>query len=171
MADNRDNDPQSEKLPLSKSALYILEESRMVLPGIQALFGFQLIAVFNDGFDKKLGPGDQKWHLLAIALVVLSAGLIMTPAAYHRQTSPREVTEAFIRIATRFLLCGMLPLAMGVSIDFYLIAKIILHDAFSLPLALALFAILTALWFALPRLWPPQRLRAVGEGGRRPAAP
>jgi hypothetical protein len=27
-----------------------IEEARMVLPGIQALFGFQLIAVFNERF-------------------------------------------------------------------------------------------------------------------------
>ena len=32
----------------------ILEEARMVLPGIQALFGFQLIAVFNQRFDEAL---------------------------------------------------------------------------------------------------------------------
>jgi hypothetical protein len=27
-----------------------IEEARMVLPGVQALFGFQLIAVFNNSF-------------------------------------------------------------------------------------------------------------------------
>jgi hypothetical protein len=33
--------------PLDQEANHILEESRMVLPGIQALFGFQLIAIYN----------------------------------------------------------------------------------------------------------------------------
>lgn len=32
-----------------------LDEARMVLPGVQALFGFQLIAVFSDGFERRLG--------------------------------------------------------------------------------------------------------------------
>jgi len=33
-----------------KTISHLLEECRMVLPGIQALFGFQLIAVFNQPF-------------------------------------------------------------------------------------------------------------------------
>lgn len=173
---NRDElDPGSgegEDLPLSKAALYILEESRMVLPGVQALFGFQLIAVFNDGFGEKLCPADQKWHLFAIALVAVSAALIMTPAAYHRQTSPRKVTRSFIRIATRLLLLGMVALAVGVSVDFHLIAKIILPDAPGLALLLAgaLFAALVVLWFAFPRWARRQGVRvpATTAGGGDP---
>ena len=95
---------QSEELPLSKAAQYLLEECRMVLPGIQALFGFQLIAVFNPGFAPKFSLGEQRLHLLATALVALAVATIMTPAAYHRQTGPREITETFIRLSTRILL-------------------------------------------------------------------
>jgi hypothetical protein len=36
-----------------------LDEARMVQPGIQALFGFQLIAVFNDGFQRHLSEAEQ----------------------------------------------------------------------------------------------------------------
>ncbi len=70
---------------LEQEATIILEESRMVLPGIQALFGFQLIAVFNQGFAEKLAPAEQIVHLLAFALVAIATALIITPAAYHRQ--------------------------------------------------------------------------------------
>src|ERR1700694_2515161 len=35
---------------LDAEARYTIEEARMVLPGIQAIFGFQLIAVFNQRF-------------------------------------------------------------------------------------------------------------------------
>jgi len=42
--------PEREELPLSKAVSLMLDECRMVLPGLQALFGFQLIAVFNSGF-------------------------------------------------------------------------------------------------------------------------
>src|SRR4030095_10641479 len=67
---------------LEQEATFILEESRMVLPGIQALFGFQLIAVFNQGFGEKLAPSEQVLHLLAFALVAVATALIITPAAY-----------------------------------------------------------------------------------------
>ena len=53
----------------------------MVLPGIQALFGFQLIAVFNERF-RQLSEGEQLIHFTAIMLVAIAIALIMTPAAY-----------------------------------------------------------------------------------------
>lgn len=43
-----------EKIPLSEAVTHLLEECRMVLPGIQALFGFQLIVVFNPAFNERL---------------------------------------------------------------------------------------------------------------------
>lgn len=68
-----------------KTISHLLEECRMVLPGIQALFGFQLIAVFNQPFWDRLDPSHRSLHFTAIFLVVISMALVMTPAAYHRQ--------------------------------------------------------------------------------------
>ena len=56
---------RKEEVTLNAAASYLLEECRMVLPGIQALFGFQLIAVLSDGFDDKLSPGERQLHFLA----------------------------------------------------------------------------------------------------------
>src|ERR1700757_2185815 len=89
----------TEDISLDAAASHLLEECRMVLPGIQALFGFQLIAVFSPGFEK-LGPAEQRLHFIAIALVVLAVAIIMTPAAYHRQHDPREVTATFVAVST-----------------------------------------------------------------------
>jgi hypothetical protein len=107
-------DSSEEKLeqhPLSKAAQYLLDECRTVLPGIQALFGFQLIAVFNSAFEVKLNPLEQRLHLLAIALVAIAFAIIMTPAALHRQKGPHEVTDTFVRASSRLLLGSMAPLA------------------------------------------------------------
>ena len=46
--------PRIEKLTLEDALTHLLEECRMVLPGVQALFGFQLIVVFNRSFFLKL---------------------------------------------------------------------------------------------------------------------
>jgi bacteriorhodopsin len=141
-----------EDLPLVRAATFLLEECRMVLPGIQALFGFQLIAVINPNFMQVLSATDRRLHLLAIALVAVAIALIMTPAAYHRQTGPEEVTEMFVRLSTRLMLWSMLPLCVGICVDFYLVAKIILDDILAALLALLLFAVFVLLWFVLPRV-------------------
>jgi Family of unknown function (DUF6328) len=143
---------RKEEIKLDSAAGHLLEECRMVLPGIQALFGFQLIAVFNDGFGEKLSSGQQQLHFLALILVALSAGLVMAPAAVHRQSQQRAVSERFIWLSSWLLLLSMFPLAVGLSIDVYLIAHIVFEaELVCVAFAAALFAILMALWLALPR--------------------
>jgi hypothetical protein len=136
---------EQEELPLSRAAEYLLEECRMVLPGIQAIFGFQLIAVFNSTFGEKLSIGEQRLHLMAIALSVVAIAIIMTPAALHRQTGPRKVSATFIRVSSRLLLWSMLPLALSICADAYLIARIILGGMAGALVAAGLLGILVAL--------------------------
>lgn len=123
----------------------------MVLPGIQALFGFQLVAVFSSGFDQKLGPGEQRAHLAAIGLIAVAIALIMTPAALHRHSGPQQVTQRFLRLSTRLLVWSMFPLAVSICIDFYLIARVI-AGARVAWLAGALLGVFAGLWVVLPRL-------------------
>jgi hypothetical protein len=151
-------DGEKQKLTLSEAAQYLLDECRMVLPGIQALFGFQLIVVFNPGFDQKLSAMEQKLHLTAIALVAIAVAIIMTPAAYNRQTAPREVTDDFVRLSTRLLLWSMLPLAVGISLDLYLIGRIIVGTIGGGLFSAGMLAVYLTLWFLLPRVGLIRRL-------------
>ena len=124
----------------------------MVLPGIQALFGFQLIAVFNQGFSERLSQPEQVLHLIAIVLTVLSMALVMTPAALHRQAEPCEVSERFIWIGSNLVLAGMLPLAMAVGLDAYIVSSLITkNDALAIIIAAAVMTVFAALWLFLPR--------------------
>src|SRR2546430_3771897 len=144
---------QKETLPLPEAVTHLLEECRMVLPGLQALLGFQFIAVFNTGFGEKLTATEQRLHLLALGFVALAGALVMAPAAYHRQTGLQEVSVRFLTLASRLLVGAMIPLMLGIGIDFYVIARVILANRWlSALLALALVSLFASLWFLLPRL-------------------
>jgi hypothetical protein len=141
-----------EALPLSEAVTHLLEECRMVLPGIQALFGFQLVVVFNSTFRENLSSSEQHLHLAALGLVAVAIALVMAPAALHRQTTPKAATEGFLTIASRLLLLSMFPLLFGICFDFYLIARLILNSVLtSLLLSAALLIVFATLWFLLPR--------------------
>ena len=147
---------KKEQISLDSAAKHLLEECRMVLPGIQALFGFQLIAVFNESFEKKLSAGEQRLHLAAIVLVALAVALVMAPAAIHRWTQQRAVSERFIWFSSQLLFAGMLPLALALGLDIYLIGRIILGASGpSAAIAALLLAAVLVLWIALP--WREQR--------------
>jgi len=140
-----------ETLPRSEAVTHLLEECRMVLPGMQALFGFQLIAVFNSTFRESLSSTEQYLHLAAIGLVAVAVALVMSPAALHRQTNPQAVTENFIKLASRLLLLSMFPLLLAICFDFYLIARLILNkSSISLLLSAILLIVFATLWFLLP---------------------
>lgn len=135
---------------LIEVASHLLEECRMVLPGIQALWGFQLIAVFNTKFWD-LSFSDRLVHLVAISLVAIAIALVMTPAAYHRLALRNSVSQSFIDCASRLLLWSMFPLMLGTCLDFYLISTMILSNAgWAMGLSLLLLSVFGSLWFALP---------------------
>ena len=124
----------------------------MVLPGIQALFGFQLIAVFNEGFAEKLSSGEQLLHLGAIVLVVIAIGLVMAPAALHRQSQPQSVSERFMWLTSKLLVASMFPLAVALCIEIYLISGVIIgKNGPGLVIALGALAMFFFLWIFLPR--------------------
>lgn len=125
----------------------------MVLPGIQALFGFQLIAVFNQGFEEKLSTVQQQLHLVSIILTICAVGLVMTPAALHRQIDPLAVSRRFIEWSTMLLLLSMFPLGVSISLELYIIAQIITGSFWlSLLAASGVVVLFSALWVLLPNL-------------------
>jgi Family of unknown function (DUF6328) len=142
-----------EELSLDSATRHILEECRMVLPGIQALFGFQLIAVFNQGFNEKLSTAQQQLHFVSIILTVCAVALVMTPAALHRQIDPLAVTRWFIDSSTMLLLLSMFPLGLSISLELYIIAQIITGLFWlSLLVAVAVLLLFFSLWVLLPNV-------------------
>jgi uncharacterized protein DUF6328 len=141
-----------EDLPLAAAVTHLLEECRMILPGLQALLGFQLIAVFNTTFAERLSATEQRIHLLALALLAVASALVMAPAAFHRQRRPRQASEDLLFVGSRLLLIAMVPLMLGIALDFYLIARLILgHVLVSALLAGVLVTLFAGLWFGFPR--------------------
>lgn len=128
-----------------------LEGARMVLPGVQALFGFQLIAVFQPQFGRALTEGEARLHLLATALTALAAALTIAPASLHRRAEPDRASERLVRLSSALLTLGMWPLALAVSLDFGLVARVLLkNEAMAWGLAGLLLGVYFCLWMLLP---------------------
>lgn len=134
-------------------ARMVLEEARMVLPGIQALFGFQLVAALSDRF-KQLGHLEQGLHFVALTLVALAIASIMTPAAYHRIAEPGPVSAFFVKLASWLIAIAMAPLMIALCLEIYITARLILDLPWiALGVSLALFIVFAAMWFVFPLAW------------------
>ena len=133
---------------------HMLTEARMVLPGGQALLGFQLAIVVTEAFDR-LPAGSKLVHGASLALVGLAVVLLMAPASYHRIVYRGEDTEHFHRFGSRLITAAMAPLGLGISGDVYVVMTRIAGSEtvgiVSSALALAAFAVLWFVWPAIAR--------------------
>jgi len=152
---------EREEISLNDATSHVLEECRTVVPGMQALFGFQLIAVFSSAFGEQLSSMERILHLIAIVLVTIAIALVMTPAALHNQTEPLAVSSRFIRISSRLLMASMAPLALGLCLDIYLVARVIVGTrGVAATVAASLLGVFIVLWMLLPRV---SRSRSIGS--------
>ncbi len=129
---------------------FVLEEARTVLPGLQALFGFQLMTVFNPKF-KEMILFDQHAYWVALLLILLAMGLLMTPAAYDRQTKCHRDPKHFEKVATVLITCALLPFLTALSIDAYIVTREMFQsEQLATLTGSVMFVMFGVLWYGFP---------------------
>jgi hypothetical protein len=89
-------------------------------------------------------------HLASLALLAITIVLLMAPAAFHRIVEDGEDTERLYRFASVLVLAAMMPLALGIAGDFYVVlAKVLDSPAVSVALAVLSLVVFFGLWFGL----------------------
>jgi hypothetical protein len=141
------------KAPTTEEKIqHALTDTRVVLPGAQALLGFQLVGVLLGGFDAL--PASSKYvHLVSLAFVLLSTILLMMPAAYHRLVERGQPSEHFYRLTRNVVIWSMIPLGIGICGDFFIVCRKVsgslnLSVSMTILLAVAFFVF----WFGLSLL-------------------
>ncbi|HEY8099265.1 MAG TPA: DUF6328 family protein [Burkholderiaceae bacterium] len=144
-----DADAEEEE-SLKDEMTSVIEEARMVIPGIQAVFGFQTMAVFNNRFENLSDSG--RWaYLVALGFLMLAIGLLMTPAAYHRLVERGCVSRKMINLSSNFVTAGMVPLMFAFAIDVYVVILAAINSQrLGFYGAIATICVLSGLWFLFP---------------------
>jgi hypothetical protein len=96
----------------------MLTEARVVLPGVQAVLGFQLISVISQSFEK-LPSSSKLVHATSLGCMTVAVVLLIAPAAYHRIVFSGQVSEEVHRVGSWFVTCATVPLAFGLAGDVY----------------------------------------------------
>ena len=143
-------DEDNAPTPISTKIDQLLTEARVIVPGAQALLGFELTVMLTQAFSKL--PGDiRAVHLAALCCVAVCVTLLMTPAALHRIAYGGEDSEAFYKIGSSLVFLAAAPLALGISGDLYVAASVSTHSAVvAFWLAIAAALCLFGFWYAYP---------------------
>jgi len=142
--------PREQATPLKSKIEQMLTEARVIIPGAQALLGFQLIAVLTKAFNEL--PSVFKYvHCVALSAVTLSVILLMTPAALHRIGFHGEDDPDFFVIGSRFVVAASVPLAIGIAADVAVVFfKAVGSETVAMASGAASLAALLGLWLAYP---------------------
>jgi hypothetical protein len=145
-----DNSMQVANTPLATKVEQLLTEARVIIPGAQALLGFQFIAMLTSGFDR-LPQSVKAVHALALCLVAINVILLMTPAALHRLSFNGEDSRTFLRMGSALVIAAPCFLAAGIAAEtFVVLHKVSATADWACIGALLSFAALIGLWYALP---------------------
>ena len=141
---------QPSSTPLKTKIEQLLTEARLIIPGGQALLGFQFIAMLTTGFDH-LAYSAKVVHVVALCLVGLNVILMMTPAALHRLSFGGEDSQRFFKLGSALVTVGPAFLAAGISAEVYVIFVKALSNSHAAALAAGLtIIVVTGFWY----LWP-----------------
>jgi Family of unknown function (DUF6328) len=149
----------TENASLDQRITQMLTEARVVLPGVQALLGFQLISIISQSFEKL--PGSSKAiHAASLGCITVAVIFLMAPAAYHRIVFSGQDAEEVHRIGSWFVTSATVPLALGLAGDIYVVfAEITASKLIALLVAGAALVFLVGLWHVFPVITRLRRLR------------
>jgi hypothetical protein len=113
---------EMEKASLEDKIHHVLTETRVVLPGTQALLGFQLAGVFQSGFDD-LSRSSKLVHLVGFVFLGASVIVLMLPAAYHRIAEHGENSEGLHRLTSVCVVLAMITLSGAIACDIHVVVR------------------------------------------------
>jgi hypothetical protein len=159
--------------PLKTKIEQLLTEARVMIPGGQALLGFQFVATLSKSFSD-FPPSVQYVHAAGLCAVALSVLFLMTPAALHRIAYQGGESAEFFKIASKIVIAAALPLAAGISADVFVVFyKITESPVVASTVGVIAFGLLVGFWYAYP-LWRAAERRGrygIDHGNvRQPAA-
>ena len=128
----------------------LLQELRVILPGVQVLMAFLLTVPFAQGFD------DLDWRgrtLFTVSLSSAAASVVclIAPTVLHR-VGDRTARRERLQWAIRLLVVGLACLAVSMLSALWCVLRLVQPGAESLVLAVAFAVLLVGLWIVLPRV-------------------
>ena len=138
--------PESKQ---DRELIELLNELRVVLPGVQVLFAFLLTVPFTQYFPK-VTDSQQNVYFAALLLTALTTAVLIAPTAFHRIRWRDGDKEALLQLSNKFALVGLVLLGTALSCAIWLITDILYGSPWSFIVTGVGVAIFVTLWAVIP---------------------
>jgi hypothetical protein len=140
---------ESEDDRLNRNLDQLLQELRIVLPGVQVLFAFLLAVPFSSRFGK-VDSFERDIYFAALLLSAVAVALLMAPSMQHRILFRHEQKRYLISAASLMTIAGMTALAFAIVLSLVLVAHFLFGSAAAWLAGGLSFGAFSLLWYALP---------------------
>ena len=143
---------ETEKERVDRELIELLNELRVVLPGVQVLFAFLLTLPFTGHFDQ-LTATDRNVYFTAFMATALSSAFLIAPSAHHRMRFREPIKEQLVKASTVYTLVGVGLLAVAIGAVLFLITDVLYRSDVAAVVAGAFSLVVSAFWFLGPYLY------------------
>lgn len=141
-------DDETDREELRRRFEMLLQELRVVLPGVQILLGFLLTAPVSERFGDLDGTG-RTLYGVALTATATSTVALLGPTILHRLGERRARADRLIW-SVRLFIIGVGLLAVGLVAGLWCVARFVFGDGAMWAVLAPVLAALAVSWLALP---------------------
>jgi hypothetical protein len=142
-------DQESHGERLDRELMELLQELRVVLPGVQVLLAFLLTAPFQQRFAEL--PGSLRNAFFAsVACATVATVLLIAPSAHHRLRWRSRDKERLLRMGNQTALWGTVFLGAAIVLALYVVTNVLFTSQLALLTAAAAVLVFAGFWYVLP---------------------
>jgi hypothetical protein len=142
---------ESPKERLDRETIELLNELRVILPGVQVLLAFLLTAPFNQRFNA-ITATERAAYFLALLCTAAATALLIAPSALHRILWRGREKEFVLRLSNLFTIAGLVLVATGIVSAVGLVTSVLYGQGLTVAVTVGAALLFGVLWFALPLL-------------------
>jgi MFS family permease len=141
-------DDEADKEELRQRYYGLLQEMRVVLPGVQVLVAFLLTAPFAGRFEEVDGAGRAAFAVATISAMV-AVGCLLTPAVFHR-VGDRTRRSVRLTWGIRLSKVGIGCLAVALLAALWCVSRFVYGGGWATAVTAAMAAAFVSMWVVLP---------------------
>jgi amino acid transporter len=144
--------PREDETPKERAdreLIELLNELRIVLPGVTVLFAFLLAVPFANGWSR-VTAFQRDVFVVAFLSTAVSVALLTAPTSYHRLRFRQDNKERIVKIGNRLAIAGIAASAVALEAVVVLVMDTVISRGAAVAAAAGLFAVVALLWYGLP---------------------
>ena len=142
-------DGESRGERLDRELGELLQELRVILPGVQVLLAFLLTAPFQQRFGE-LSESERDAFFAAIVCATVATVLLIAPSAHHRLRWRTRDKERLLRVGNQMAIWGTVFLGAAIVLALYVVTNVLFASNIALLTAGVTVVVFAVVWYALP---------------------